>query len=169
MTGLFFHRQSTGVIGALALVVAAALASNRLAATPNRPKKSDDMVKVQVAADPIDAAGNQQVSMTLTIEEGWHVYANPPSNENFTTVQTTVTAEPPLRPEAVQVAYPPGRKMEGGVLGSYLVYDGRVVIKATVQRTPGAAAQLNIKLQACCHIPEHEKCLLPAVVPVTLP
>lgn len=166
MMGSVFRRPFTGVLGALLVIGATAIGA---AVAQGGPKKSDSVVKFQVAADPVDASGVQIVSLVLTIDDGWHIYANPAGNEDLTPVQTTVTAQPPLKPEALRVAYPTGRKVDDPAVGTYQVYDGRVVLKAAVQRTPGVAAQLNVKIQACCHILGQEKCLLPAVVPVTLP
>ena len=39
--------------------------------------KSDSVVKIQLEADKPHAEGIQVVSIKITIDEGWHLYANP--------------------------------------------------------------------------------------------
>jgi len=171
MKGSRFGRAAVAAAVAAVMAAAAIVVCSPALATQNAPKKSDAAVKVAVAAEPADPAGLQTVYVALTIDQGWHIYANPVGNENFSSVQTTVTPQPPLTSQSIQVTYPPGRKMEDPVVGTYTIYEGRVVLKALVQRNPGDATpvQLQVKFQACCHVPQQEKCLPPAVVTVTVP
>src|SRR5438876_602600 len=52
--------------------------------------KSDEEVKVAVAASKLDDAGKQVVTLTLTINKGWHIYANPVGNEDLAPAATLV-------------------------------------------------------------------------------
>jgi uncharacterized protein YyaL (SSP411 family) len=130
-------------------------------------KKSDDKVKVSASADKPDAEGKQVVTVTLDVEKGWHVYANPPGNEDLVSVQTTVTVSAKTKPEDVKVEYPPGKEIKDSVLGKYKVYEDKVKIKATVKRAKSDTSPLevSVKFQAC----DDMKCLLPATVKVGVP
>jgi uncharacterized protein YyaL (SSP411 family) len=130
-------------------------------------KKSDAMVKVEVKADKPDADGKQLVTLTLTVHEGWHIYANPPGLKDLEDVQTTVTITAKTKPEEVKVEYPEFKVIDDKVLGKYRVYEGKVTIKATVRRAKGDTSPLevSVKLQAC----DDKQCLLPATIKRTVP
>lgn len=131
------------------------------------PRKSDSVVKISATAEKPDASGKQVVVLNVEIDKGWHLYANPVENEDLTSVQTTVTFEGKNRPEKVELAYPKGKVVEDKTVGKYHVYDGKVVIKATLKRKAGETGPLEaaVKLQACTN----NQCLLPATVKVTIP
>src|SRR5262249_41828104 len=56
-------------------------------------KKSDSVVKAKASVMPEKPGpdGKQTVTVMLTIEKGWHIYANPPGLDDLVPVQTTVT------------------------------------------------------------------------------
>lgn len=159
-------------VGVLAVIVLAAVPPFVAAGdvqAGRKGKASDSVVKVQAAAGAIDAQGRQAVNVTFTVDEGWHIYANPAGMENV--IETTVAAEAQGRAAAVKVDYPPGRLVKDPVLGDYRVYDGTTTITALVQRTPGDAGPLDVvaRFQACCHVANHETCLPAATVRVRVP
>jgi uncharacterized protein len=127
-------------------------------------KSSADMVKVEASANKIDADGKQEVTLTLNVEEGWHLYANPVGNADLTSAQTTVTITGKVKPKDVKIEYPKGKIIEDKTIGNYSTYDGKVVIKAKVSRAKDDTGPLDvtIKLQAC----NEKLCLPPGKVKV---
>jgi DsbC/DsbD-like thiol-disulfide interchange protein len=129
-------------------------------------KKSEAVVKAAAMADKPDADGKQTVTITLDIDKPWHLYANPVENEDLASVQTVVTVGSKVKPEEVQIEYPPG-KLHVDKDGKYKIYEGKVAIKARVRRAKGDTGPLevNIKLQAC----DNRSCLFPSTVKVLVP
>ena len=127
-------------------------------------KSSADMVKVEASAGKIDADGKQEVTLTLNVEEGWHLYANPVGNEDLTSAQTTVKIASKTMPKDVKIDYPKGKVVEDKTVGNYSTYEGKVVIKAKVSRAKDDTGPLDvtIKLQAC----NEKTCLPPGSVKV---
>src|SRR5262249_3744706 len=127
-------------------------------------KKSDSVVKIEAKADKPDADGNQVVTLTITIDKPYHIYANPVGYEDLSSVQTVVTFTK-VKPEDLKVEYPPGKEINDAALNvSYKIYEDKVTIKATVKRAKGDTSPLeaNVKLEAC----NDKGCLLPATVKV---
>jgi DsbC/DsbD-like thiol-disulfide interchange protein len=125
-------------------------------------KSSADMVKIESSAGKIAADGTQEVTFTLNIEDGWHIYANPVDNEDLTSAQTKVTITGKTKPKDVKIEYPKGKIVEDKTLGNYSTYEGKVVIKAKVSRAKDDTGPLDvaIKLQAC----NEKLCLPPSTV-----
>jgi len=99
------------------------------------------------------------VTITLQIDEGWHLYANPVGSEDYVSSQTTLTVDAKVKPKDVKVEYPAGKEIEDKILGKYKVYDDKATIKATVTRGAGDSGplELTLKFQACTD----KQCLLP--------
>jgi len=130
--------------------------------------KSDSQVKVSARATKPDAAGKQIVTVTMDINEGWHIYGNPVKNEVLMEAQTQVKIDG-INQEKVEVRYPNGKEKESSVTGKYVVYEGKVAIQAAVQRTPMDANGLEVSVRfMSCH-DQSKKCLLPAEVKFKLP
>jgi uncharacterized protein YyaL (SSP411 family) len=133
------------------------------------PKKSDAVVKVTAAAMPEKPGsdGRQIVTVTLLIDKGWHVYANPPELEDLVSVQTKVAITAKTKPEEVKLEYPKGKVIQDPLLGKYRIYEGKVAIKATVRRAGGASEPLEVSVtfQAC----SDKQCLLPATKTLKVP
>ena len=129
-------------------------------------KKSDSVIKVTSAADKPDAQGVQVVTLTIAIDDGWHLYANPVPKD-FPGIPVTVTVEGRAKPPEVHVDYPPGKPVKDELAGDHQVYEKEAVIKARVKRAPGDTGPLevSVKVQAC----NKDKCLLPGVVKVAVP
>ncbi len=73
----------------LAFVGATCLKIGYLAAQEQESSGSSaKKVKVQVAAQRPDAAGNQAVTFNLTIDRGWHIFANSPENDRHSRQRT---------------------------------------------------------------------------------
>lgn len=147
--------------GAVLLCVSVALAQG---------KKSDSVVKADAKADKPAADGKQTVTVTLVIDKGWHLYANPvnePPPPDFPGKPTLVKVEAKVKPKDTKVEYPKGKEVQDKIIGNYRVYEGTTVIKAVVERAQGETGPLtlNIDVQAC----NDKTCLLPATIRVTVP
>jgi hypothetical protein len=147
-------------------VAAVVLALAALAGTARAQlKKSDTVVKAEAKADPVGADGKQLVTITLTIDKGWHLYANPVGNADLADSQTAVSVSSKNKLQDVKVEYPEGKLVKDKVVGDYKTYEGKVTIKATVSRAKGDTEPLEVavKVQAC----SESQCLLPATVNLT--
>jgi hypothetical protein len=133
-----------------------------LLASPSRAKNSTDVVKATATAGKIGTDGKQAVTVTLTVDDKYHIYANPVGNDDYVDVQTKVT--PAGKAKLVKAEYPTGTEVVDKVVGKYKVYKGKVTIKATVQRPKGDTGplELSIRLQAC----NKTSCLLPGTLKV---
>ncbi len=129
------------------------------------PLKSDSVVKATAAAGKPDADGKQTVTLTLAIDKGWHLYANPVGSEDLASVQTNVKVKAAAELQNVKVDYPAGKKVKDATLGDYMVYEDKAVITVNVTRTKGddSPLELTVKVQAC----NDSTCLLPAEVKLT--
>lgn len=144
----------------IAVVAAVVFAGSALA-----QKTSADVVKVVVKSDKPDADGKQNVTITIDIEKGWHLYANPVGNDMLKSAQTTI--KPGDKIELVKVDYPEGKTTKDEVAGDYKTYEGTVVIKAMVRRPADASGPftLSLRLQAC----DEKTCKLPSTIKVEVP
>jgi uncharacterized protein len=128
-------------------------------------KRSDTVVKAEAKADKIAADGTQAATITLTIDKGWHIYANPVGNDDLGDSQTVATLSSKSKLRSVKVEYPAGKVVKDKTVGDYKTYSGTVTIKATVRRAKGDAEPLDVavKVQAC----NESQCLLPATLKLT--
>jgi hypothetical protein len=124
-------------------------------------KKSDSEVDLSAAATKPDQTGKQVITVTLLHHKDWHTYANPVGNPDFATNKTVVTVLANGKPIDAKVDYPVGKIVKDKIVGDYKVYENKVDIKATVQRSQGDSTPLevSVRILAC-----NEKgiCLLPA-------
>jgi DsbC/DsbD-like thiol-disulfide interchange protein len=123
-------------------------------------------VTVQANATKTDAAGNQQITMKLIIEKGWHIYANPLDNADLKGNETTVTVTGQAKPLEVKTAYPAGKQVT--LHGAKMrVYEGEVTLTTTVRRAPGdnAALQVTINVNAC----DEHTCLPAGEIKLSVP
>jgi thiol:disulfide interchange protein len=140
-----------------AFVAAAAL----LAALPARAgQKSDSEVKIALEAGKPDTNGKQTITIQLNVNPGWHIYGNPVGNEDLAAAQTIVKVAGKNKPESVKVDYPKGKLKQDKFVGDYVVYEGKVAIKAVVQRAAGDTEpiEVSVRFQACN---EKGVCLFP--------
>jgi thiol:disulfide interchange protein len=131
-------------------------------------KNSEAVVKVTAKADKPGADGKQVVTITLTVDKDWHTYANPVGLEDLESAQTVVEITGKNKLESVKLDYPKGKLHEDKVVGDYSIYEGKVEIKATVQRAKGDSGPLDVKVkfQACSDVTK--TCLPPATVKLSV-
>lgn len=131
--------------------------------------KSDSVVKVSAKAEPEKPGADlkQEVTVTLDIARGWHVYANPVGLDDLNTSQTVVKVASKHEFEKADISYPKGQEVNDPVLGKYRVLDGKVTISAKVKRAAGDSSPLevSVKFQAC----NDRQCLVPATKKLTIP
>ena len=154
------------VVGVLALTLLAILLCDAEPALA-QAKKSDSVVKVEAKADDKpDADGKQSITITITIDKDWHIYANPVENEDLDNAKTVISITSKAKLEDVKVAYPPG-KPHGDKDQKYRIYDGKVTIKAQVKRARGdnGPLQVAVAVQACTD----KTCILPATITKEVP
>src|ERR1700722_2432600 len=106
-------------------LVVAALAFLGISAAHAGGRKSDSQMKAAATATKLDATGKQVVTITIDINKGWHIYANPVDHEFLANGQTKVTIGAKVKPVAVDVKYPAGKTIIDGK-EKYNVYEGRV-------------------------------------------
>ncbi len=127
-------------------------------------KRSDSVVKIEAKADKPAADGQQTITLTVRIDEGWHLYANPVPKD-FPGIPITVTFVGKNKPQDVKVDYPKGKTVKDPLVGDHQVYEGTIKITAKVRRAKGDTGplEMDVKVQAC----NKDKCLLPGNVKVT--
>src|SRR5437879_1752645 len=118
--GLF----ALGAVAALALTwVLVGAAADKQAAHAQGPKHTRDVVHITAEAAAPAADGRQAVTVAFKIDKDWHLYANPMQDkslklpEEFSGVQTTITASIGGKPAAIQVAYPEGKLVQSKEYG----------------------------------------------------
>jgi DsbC/DsbD-like thiol-disulfide interchange protein len=124
--------------------------------------KSDAKVKAAATAKKSGADGKQAVTITLDIDKGWYIYANP-LNANTDVLKENVTRVTVKAKDKIQstVKYPTGKpKMEDKY--KFDIYEGKITIQADVQRTMGDVSllEVSIHVNAC----RKGECLLPGVI-----
>ena len=140
-----------------ALALLAALAATASA----RPTGSDSVVKATATASKPDAEGKQTVTITLTIDPKYHLYANPVGNPDFDSNQVVASF---TNGTASKISYPAGELKKYKIVGDYKIYKGKATITAVVKPAKaGDPIDLTIKLQAC----SDKACLAPATVKVS--
>lgn len=139
---------------ALALLVAVVLPVSA------RPKGSDSVVKATATASKPDAEGNETVTIILTIDPKYHLYANPVGNEDFTSNQVVVSFKNGV---SSKIDYPAGEVQKDKIVGDYKVYHNKATITAVVKRAKATdPIEVAIKLQAC----SAKACLMTATIKV---
>ena len=129
-------------------------------------EKSDSKVKVTATAGKLGADGKQTIAVTIAIEKGWYIYANPVQSEDFEDNRTTVSIKAKGKVEA-KVNYPAGKSKAMGKI-KYNVYEDKVTIEALVQRSAGDTSPLEVSVgvNSCS---QKGVCLLPATVKLMVP
>lgn len=143
------------------------LAVSALSLSAGGLAKSDSKVKATAVAGKLDATGKQVITLTLDIEKGWHLYANPVGNEDFAGNKTEVVVKGAVNPDATKVAYPKGDpyKQAGQ---SFMIYEHQIRIPILVQRTEKGSVDLFIRVNACSE-GDNGVCLPGGTVKVQVP
>jgi uncharacterized protein YyaL (SSP411 family) len=114
---------------------------------PKKPKNSADVVVSKLTLE--EAKGGQRsFTLTLTVAEPWHLYANPVGSEMLLDSQTEVAVHVGGKKVAAKVEYPKGKEIMDSSGARYLVYEGTVKITGTFPASDGAV-EVRVKLCAC--------------------
>lgn len=129
-------------------------------------EKSDTKVKVAATTAKPGADGKQKVTITIDIQKGWYIYANPVKSEDFEDNCTRVTFLKGKEKIKAQVSYPAGKTKELGKI-RFNIYEGSVIIEAMVERAQGDSAplQVAVEVNSC----SGSTCLAPGTVRLTIP
>jgi hypothetical protein len=128
-------------------------------------EKSDSKVKATATATKPDADGKQTVTITLAIEKGFHLLANPVNNELFegNELSVKITAKEKIK---VDVKYPIGKKKKERQY-EWDIYEGTVKVEAQVVRTKDDVSPLVVNVWVRAF--DARGCLLPATIKLTVP
>jgi DsbC/DsbD-like thiol-disulfide interchange protein len=130
-------------------------------------EKSESKIKATASASKLGADGKQTVTITLDIEKGWYIYANPmkANTDAFDGNETRVAVKGKEKINA-SVKYPAGTPKKDGKY-EYNIYEGRIVIQAELQRAAGDTGplQISIDVNTC----KKNVCLLPGTVTLKVP
>lgn len=159
--GRWFSRFLGSVV--LAAAVCAVLLGLRQAV--HAGGKSDEEVQITAKASKLDGDGKQTITLTLVINKGWHIYANPVGNEDLASAATQIKVVAKAKPQDVKVNYPAGKEEVDKVVGKYRYYVDKVEIPINVHRAAGDTGplELSVRFMACN---KGGVCKLPATVKV---
>lgn len=129
-------------------------------------EKSDTKIKAKATATKIGDDGKQTVTITLDIDKGWYIYANPVNhnNDGFNSNKTVVNIAAKEKVK-FSVKYPEGRiKKDGKEI--YDIYVDTVKLQAEVVRAKGDTSPLEIRItvNAC----DSDNCLPKGEVKLTV-
>jgi hypothetical protein len=151
--------RSLGMFVGVAVVALCVLPGQALA-----QKNSAENVKIKATADK-GKDGSRIIKLTLSVADGWYIYANPVGNEDLAPNATTVKIKG-VKDADVKVTYPKAKVKEDKIVGSYKYYTGDVPIDVTVQNSSGP---LEFQVQVTtCHL-IRGVCLQPGTVKVIVP
>lgn len=121
-----------------------------LAKYPAGMTQSSDRVHLQLGP----GADDQELVVTLNIDDGWHVNANPASLDFL--IPTTVSTRIAGQPVATPAAYPPGKSSGISLQDTDIkVYDDDTEIRLQLDPTvidqldQGAPLTVSVRVQSC--------------------
>ncbi|HEY2909075.1 MAG TPA: protein-disulfide reductase DsbD domain-containing protein, partial [Gemmataceae bacterium] len=129
---------------------ALAPAANSPAIDPTeKGRESASVVKAELKAGAV-ADGKQAFTVTLTIKEPWHLYANPVGNATFKESETSVEVSIGGKKVEAAIIFPKGKLVKDPKEGDYRVYEGTVAIAGTVARGKDSGAlEVRVAVNAC--------------------
>lgn len=136
--------------------LALALAALVLATGPRLVAQGKGSESVVKATATVSKSGEGTIlKLRFAVEKGWHIYANPPGNEDLKPVATTVKL---LGGANGEIAYPAGKLVIDPVVGNYRVYEDAEEIRVKLA-APGPV-KVQVSFQAC----NEKSCLQPSKV-----
>jgi formylglycine-generating enzyme required for sulfatase activity len=113
-----------------------------------KAEKAGNRVKLSAASTTPDADGNQTVTITLAIDKGWRILANPVENKNFVPWQTIASLKPTVKPVSLEIQYPHGKLFTDPLVPEAVCryYDDKVEIRALLQRSPGDNGPIDVEV-----------------------
>ncbi|MBI1347542.1 hypothetical protein GC163_14780 [bacterium] len=172
---MYCQRFALTVIGSYVALVMAASDSAAADATPRvlqvalaetaAPNKKDKVTaEAHLSVDKLPPGSECKILIRLSIQEGWHINANPAAPEGF--IATEVAFKGKHGTQLGQLQYPKGKPIRMQDFDEPVsVYDGKVNIFGVLKVPESAAGQAEemeivVKYQAC----DDQKCLIPTSV-----
>lgn len=131
----------------------------------SKKKKTEKIsLRPYLSVDKLPPGNQCEILLYVTVQEGWHINANPAMPENF--IPTKVTLKSKQKCELVELKYPKARELSlQGFKEPVHTYDGRVAIRGVVTVPITAAGQvdefeLHVRYQAC----NDQNCLPPTTL-----
>jgi DsbC/DsbD-like thiol-disulfide interchange protein len=109
-------------------------------------KKDESQVKLAATATKLDAEGRQVVTISVNVNSGWHIYANPVQFKDLEAVQTTVKITSANKLHEVKISYPPGKRHTLDK-DTFYIYEGKIEITAIVKRAGGDVEPLDVSVK----------------------
>ena len=107
---------------------------------------SASVVKATVTITKPDADGKETVTITLTIDPKYHLFANPVGNEDLESSQVVASFENAI---ASKLDYSAGKVVKDKIVGDYNIYQKSATITATVKRSvAGDPIEAQIRVHA---------------------
>ena len=132
----------------------------------------DEVVKISVSAlskEQISPQHPFDIEVQLEIDEGWHINANPASDDFL--IPSTVSVSPDATVQVLSIKYPKGKLLDLSFSDQPLsVYEGVLTIQMQLQLKPGVSREeafpvdLNLEYQAC----DDQRCLPPSTNTIQL-
>lgn len=157
------RRMAVVSLIALTVLIGAALLFHAAHPDPGlTPSAAGELVDSSAKVGASAAINGPNAVVTLHIDAGWHVYANPPSAPYL--IPVTVVAQRSGRTLDIQPLYPPGQDIGLHINGKTI----RVYENGTRIALPGLSrlrdVRLQVKIQACA---DKGLCLPPATIVAT--
>ncbi len=155
--------KRTPLVGAL--LIACASLTSMSNANAQKIDKSDAKIKATAVLGKAGPDGKQMLTLTIDIDKGWYIYANPVGNEMFEPNRTKITVKAKDK-VAASINYPPGTEKTIDK-DKYRVYEGRVVIQIELTRANGdnSSLEVGITVNAC----DKDNCLLTGTKKLNVP
>lgn len=132
--------------------------------------KATELVTLEVPKEVIIAQGeSSEVSLEVVVKEGYHVQANPASNEFL--IPTTIEDISVKGVSVGKPKYPPGKPFTlEGTSSPILVYDGRFYISLPIEVSPNTQLSQtkltgSFRYQSC----DAKRCYFPQSISFNIP
>ncbi len=167
------HNSVPRLILAIAVLSIASCAKNPANKTGEQqsaaPVRSENVVKVHASTTDIPAGGTADAIIDVSIDDGYHVNANPPTYPFLK--PTELELNPSNGISAGFIAYPNSfMKQFPFAEKPIAIYEGHTQVKVLLKADPAAKKELvkvpaKLKVQAC----DEEVCYPPGEIALTIP
>lgn len=129
----------------------------------------EQIVRVETRETTVTAGGRAEAIFHLTIADGYHINANPPTNSYM--IATELKVDPAEGIKVAELAYPPPLQRKFAFAEAPLdVYEKAAPIRLTLEAAPGAtkgtrSLRARLRVQAC----DEEVCYAPKTLETSLP
>lgn len=134
---------------------------------PRKGITSADVVKATATLGPPDKDGKRSLTVKLTIDKPWHIYANPVENDDLEGARTTVEVHAGGKKLPGKIDYPKGSAEKDEKGAEYRVYTGEMTVTGTVSPGDATDLEVRVKVQACTS-GENGRCLQGATLKVAV-